>query len=90
MIGFTLARSSLRRAAGAITAMAVATVGLTVGAAAQDTVRIGLATKTWFPSVIARAADEQGFFKDEGIDAELTVYQSGAEAFTAMVAGAAD
>jgi NitT/TauT family transport system substrate-binding protein len=65
-------------AAGASTAMA------------QDTVRIGLATKAWFPSLIAEAANSQGLFTKEGIKAELTVYQSGAEAFTALAAGAAD
>lgn len=90
MIATTLVRLRARRVAGAIAAMALASVGLSVGAAAQDTVQIGLATKTWFPSIIARATDEQGFFEDEGIKAELTIYQSGAESFTAMVAGAAD
>lgn len=77
-------------AATLIGAMSAA-FGLAAGtASAQDTVRIGLATKTWFPTIIAETAREQGYFEDEGIDAELTVYQSGAEAVTAMVAGAAD
>lgn len=62
----------------------------TMAASAQDTVQIGLATKTWFPTVVAQTAADQGFFEDEGINAELTVYQSGAETVTAMVAGAAD
>lgn len=65
-------------------------LGLSSAANAADMVRIGLATKTWFPTVIAQTAEDQGYFKDEGIEAELTVYQSGAEAVTAMVAGAAD
>ena len=65
-------------------------LGLSSDANAADMVRIGLATKTWFPTVIAQTAEDQGYFKDEGIEAELTVYQSGAEAVTAMVAGAAD
>lgn len=79
-----------RRALAASMVAAFAAGALATAAQAADTVRIGLATKTWFPSVIARAADEQGFFEDEGIEADITVYQSGAEAFTAMVAGAAD
>lgn len=62
----------------------------TTGALAQETVRIGLATKTWFPSLIAEAAQRQGLFEKQGIHAEITVYQSGAEAFTALAAGAAD
>lgn len=59
-------------------------------ALAQDTVRIGLATKAWFPSLVAEAAERQGLFAKEGIKAELTIYQSGAEAFTALAASAAD
>ncbi len=59
-------------------------------ALAQETVRIGLATKTWFPTVIAEAAQQQGLFEKEGINAELTVYQSGAETFTSLAAGSAD
>jgi len=70
--------------------------GLLVSAAGSPTaraterVRIGLATRTWFPSVIAKTAVDLGLFKKEGIGAELTIYQSGAEALTAMAAGAAD
>lgn len=69
--------------------MASAAVGMPAARAAE-TVQIGLATRTWYPSVIAEAALRQGLFEEEGIEAVLTVYQSGAEAFTAMAAGAAD
>lgn len=59
-------------------------------ARAAQKVRIGLATKTWWPSVIADTAVKQGFFAKAGLDPELTIYRSGGEAFEAMAAGAAD
>lgn len=73
----------------------IGTVGVCLGLAsgtadAQDQVRIGLATKAWFPTLIAETTQREGYFGEEGLDAELTVYQSGAEAVTAMIAGAAD
>ncbi|MEC5383314.1 ABC transporter substrate-binding protein [Aurantimonas sp. C2-6-R+9] len=68
----------------------LASVTSFTGAQAQEIVQIGLATQSWFPSIVAEAAQRQGFFEKEGIAAELTVYQSGAEAFTALAADAAD
>jgi NitT/TauT family transport system substrate-binding protein len=87
--------SSEFRGRGLRLAGAALVVGASLGfgataASAEDTVQIGLATKTWFPTVVAQTAADQGYFKDEGIDAELTVYQSGGETVTSMVAGAAD
>jgi len=57
---------------------------------AEDTIRIGLPTKTYWPTVIAEAASRQKLFQKEGINVELTVYRGGAEAFEALAAGAAD
>lgn len=68
----------------------IASVAGFPAARGQELVRIGLATRTWFPSVVAQTAVDQGLFEKEGLQAELTIYQSGAEAFTAMTAGAAD
>jgi len=59
-------------------------------ALAQDTVRIALPTKTYFPTIIAETAVRQKLFEKEGLKAELTVYRGGAEAFEAVAAGAAD
>ncbi|MCW5694269.1 MAG: ABC transporter substrate-binding protein [Pseudolabrys sp.] len=59
-------------------------------AAAQDTVRIALPTKTYYPTIISEAALRYKRFEKEGIKAELTVYRGGAEAFEAVAAGAAD
>lgn len=70
---------------GAIAALASAPI-----AQAQETVRIALPTKTYFPTIIAETAVRQKLFEKEGLKAELTVYRGGAEAFEAVAAGAAD
>jgi NitT/TauT family transport system substrate-binding protein len=59
-------------------------------ASAQQTVRIALPTKTYYPTIIAETALRQKLFEKEGLTAELTVYRGGAEAFEAVAAGAAD
>ena len=59
-------------------------------AKAADKVRIGLPTKTYWPTTIAETAVRQKFFDKEGIGAELTIYRGGAETFEALAAGAAD
>jgi NitT/TauT family transport system substrate-binding protein len=57
---------------------------------AKPLVRIGVPTKTYFPTIIAETAIRQKLFEKEGINAELTIYRSGAEGFEALAAGAAD
>ena len=59
-------------------------------AKSAETVRIGLPTKTYWPTTIAETAVRQKLFEKEGISAELTIYRGGAETFEAMAAGAAD
>src|SRR5712691_8545960 len=59
-------------------------------ASCAETVRIGLPTKTYWPTTIAETAVRQKLFEKEGIAAELTIYRGGAETFEAMAAGAAD
>jgi NitT/TauT family transport system substrate-binding protein len=56
----------------------------------QETIRIGLPTKTYYPTIICETARRQGLFTKEGIKAELTIYRSGGETFEAGAAGAAD
>jgi NitT/TauT family transport system substrate-binding protein len=53
-------------------------------------IRIGVPTKTYFPTIIVDTAIRQKLFEKEGIECELTVYRSGAEGFEAIAAGAAD
>ena len=56
----------------------------------QDVIRIGVPTKTYWPTIIAESAIRHKLFEKEGIKAELTIYRSGAEGFEAIAAGAAD
>lgn len=56
----------------------------------QDVIRIGVPTKTYWPTILCEAAIRQKLFEKEGIKAELTIYRSGAEGFEAIAAGAAD
>lgn len=69
-----------------------ATVAMPWVARAQgsNTIRIGVPTKTYYPTIIAETAIRQKLFEKEGLKAELTVYRSGAEGFEALAAGAAD
>ena len=59
-------------------------------AQAGNGIRIGVPTKTYWPTIIAETAIRQKLFEKEGIKAELTIYRSGAEGFEAVAAGAAD
>ncbi|MCK1392486.1 ABC transporter substrate-binding protein [Bradyrhizobium sp. 1] len=71
--------------------MSLAAVAILAGpASAADTIRVGLPTKTYWPTTIAETAVRQKMFEKEGIQAELTIYRSGAETFEGMAAGAAD
>jgi len=72
------------------TITAATVLGASTMAQAADTVRIGLPTKTYWPTTIAETAVRQKLFEKEGITAELTIYRGGAETFEAMAAGAAD
>ena len=64
---------------------------LAVSAAANaETIRVGLPTKTYWPTTIAETALKQKLFEKEGITAELTIFRSGAETFEGLAAGAAD
>jgi NitT/TauT family transport system substrate-binding protein len=71
---------------------AVAATGLPRIAVAQakQKVRIGVPTKTYWPTIICETALRQKLFDKEGLDCELTIYRGGAEGFEAMAAGAAD
>ena len=78
-------RRSLLLAGAATVAMPYVALGQ-----GRQKVRIGTPTKTYFPTIIVETAIKQGLFAKEGIDAELTIYRSGAEGFEALAAGAAD
>jgi ABC-type nitrate/sulfonate/bicarbonate transport system substrate-binding protein len=65
-------------------------VSMTVSWAHAEIIRVGLPTKTYWPTTIAETAVRQKLFEKEGLTAELTIYRSGAETFEGMAAGAAD
>lgn len=86
-----LGPSLTRRSALGIAA--AGTAGLIFGAPmvrAAQPIRIGLPTKTWWPSVLADTAVARGLFTKAGLEPELTIYRSGGEAFEALAAGAID
>ena len=74
-----------------VSASLMALALLAHGAASHgETVRVGMPTKTYWPTTVAETAARQKLFEKEGITAELTIYRSGAETFEGMAAGAAD
>jgi ABC-type nitrate/sulfonate/bicarbonate transport system substrate-binding protein len=74
----------------ALAALAAAMLLAAPALARAETIRVGLPTKTFWPTTVAETAVRQRLFEKEGIDAELTIYRSGAEAFEGLAAGAAD
>src|ERR1700761_1065916 len=74
----------------AAAALAAATILVAPAASRAETIRVGLPTKTFWPTTVAETAVRQKLFEKEGITAELTIYRSGAETFEGMAAGAAD
>src|SRR5688500_7860855 len=67
-----------------------AVAGLSTDAAAQDVIRIGCPTKTYFPTILATVARDKGLFEKEGLKPEITIYRGGGETFEAIAAGSAD
>lgn len=53
---------------------------------ARDAIRIGVPTKTFWPTIIAQTAIDKKLFEKEGLKAELTIYRGGGEAFEALAA----
>jgi ABC-type nitrate/sulfonate/bicarbonate transport system substrate-binding protein len=69
---------------------ALVTASMAVSWAHAETIRVGLPTKTYWPTTVAETAVRQKLFEKEGLTAELTIYRSGAETFEGIAAGAAD
>ena len=60
------------------------------GASAEEVIRIGCPTKTYFPTILATVAKEKGLFEKEGLRPEITIYRGGGETFEAIAANSAD
>jgi NitT/TauT family transport system substrate-binding protein len=74
-----------------ILALAVGAVAsLSTAAEAQEVIRIGCPTKTYFPTILATVAKDKGLFEKEGLKPEITIYRGGGETFEAIAAGSAD
>src|SRR5215813_2616528 len=86
---YNVLQSSAARQLTMLLAIGLAPIGGAV-AQAEETIRIGLPTKTYYPTIICETAQRQGLFAKEGIKAELNIYRSGGETFEASAAGAAD
>jgi NitT/TauT family transport system substrate-binding protein len=67
-----------------------ALAGLALDAEAQEVIRIGCPTKTYFPTILATVAKDKGLFEKEGLKPEITIYRGGGETFEAIAAGSAD
>lgn len=65
-------------------------LSLPAGAPAQEVIRIGCPTKTYFPTILATVAKEKGLFEKEGLRPEITIYRGGGETFEAIAANSAD
>jgi ABC-type nitrate/sulfonate/bicarbonate transport system substrate-binding protein len=74
----------------ALSLLGATALAATSSVAQAEAIRVGLPTKTYWPTTIAETAVRQKLFEKEGITAELTIYRGGAETFEAMAAGAAD
>jgi ABC-type nitrate/sulfonate/bicarbonate transport system substrate-binding protein len=57
---------------------------------AQDVIKIGCPTKTYFSTILATVAKDKGLFEKEGLKPEITIYRGGGETFEAIAAGSAD
>jgi NitT/TauT family transport system substrate-binding protein len=68
----------------------VVAIALPTAVQAQTTVRIGLAVPNYGPYAPVYAAEELGYYKENGIKAEITAYRGGAAGQEALAAGAAD
>src|SRR5438034_5954581 len=75
----------------ALYALAIALSALfATQAGAQEVIKIGCPTKTYFPTILATVAKEKGLFEKEGLKPEITIYRGGGETFEAIAAGSAD
>src|SRR5215472_1628464 len=60
---------------------------LPVGAAAQEVIRIGCPTKTYFPTILATVAKEKGLFEKEGLRPEITIYRGNGDEWSGWILG---
>jgi NitT/TauT family transport system substrate-binding protein len=64
--------------------------GSVVFAQGRQKVRIGLPTRVYWPAIPVHVAQDLKLYEKEGLDAEITIYNSGGAAMEAVAAGACD
>lgn len=74
----------------AMAATVVALVAVSSPLAAQEKVKIGLAVPNYGPLAAVYVAQDLGYYKQFGVEAEITAYRGGAAAMQALAAGEAD
>ncbi|MBI5909616.1 MAG: ABC transporter substrate-binding protein [Betaproteobacteria bacterium] len=74
----------------AIAAAAIALIAASGPLGAQEKVKIGLAVPNYGPLAAVYVAEELGYYKQFGVQAEITAYRGGAAAQQALAAGEAD
>ena len=85
-----MATTFTARLAMAAAVLGAVLLGLPPSASAQEVIRIGCPTKTYFPTILATVAKEKGLFEKEGLRPEITIYRGGGETFEAIAANSAD
>lgn len=85
MIARTLSRCCLRAFA------LVMVTGLCAGSAgAMDKIRIGLPVPNYTPYSVVKLAQDLGYYKQNGVEVEITAYRGGSTAQEALIEGSAD
>jgi NitT/TauT family transport system substrate-binding protein len=74
----------------AVAATAIALMATSTPLFAQEKVKIGLAVPNYGPLAAVYVAEELGYYKQFGVQAEITAYRGGAAAQQALAAGEAD
>jgi len=82
--------TTFRKRFGAAALAAGVVMSMALSAHAADVVRIGVPTKTYWPTILITAGMEKGIFAKEGLEVEMTIYRGGGETFEAIAANSAD
>ena len=78
------------RRAIALLALALAVAGGGTSAAAQTKVRLAVGGQSALYYLPLTVTDRLGYFKDEGLDVEISDFSGGARALQALMGGSAD
>lgn len=83
-------RRTFLKASGAGVAVGLSGCLSTITGGGSTKMNIALAVPKWTPYAPVRFAEEQGYFEEFGVDAEITAYGGGGEAQNALASGDED